>query len=190
MKSKRQDSRNFGLAFSSRLGQKRGISAVLGTVIMIALTVGVVAMVWAIVSNLVNENIESSESCFGVFDKVTLNPRYTCYNNTGIGADEVWFSINVGDIDKIDDIFVGISGSGAAETFRILEDNPAGLSYYPNRTGPVGIPRKDQGLTYIYALPASFNQAPERIEIALIIDGELCGNIDFIEQFDSCSSLT
>ena len=170
---------------------KKGISAVVGTVMMIALTIGVVAMVWAIVNNLVKENIESSESCFGVFGKVTLNPRYTCYNNiAGIGADEIWFSISVGDIETVDDILVSISGVGTAESFKILEDNPAGLSYYPNRTGPVGIPNKDQGLTYIYELPASFTQTPERIEIALIIDGEVCGNIDSIEQFDSCSSLT
>ena len=168
---------------------KKGVSAVVGTVMMIALTVGVVAMVWAIVNNLVKENIESSESCFGVFGKVTLNPRYTCYNNTA-GKDEFWFSISVGDIETVDDILVAISGAGTAESFKILEDNPAGLSYYPNRTGPVGIPKKDQGLTYIYELPASFTQAPDRIEIALIIDGEVCGNIDSIGQFDSCSSLT
>ncbi len=167
---------------------KKGISAVVGTVIMIALTVGVVALVWAVVNNLVKENIKSSESCFGVFDKVTLNPRYTCYNDTA-GTDEMWFSINVGDIEKVDDILVAISNSGTTKSFKIIEDNPVELSYYPNRTRPVGIPGKDQGLTYIYELPASFTQAPDRIEIALIIDGEVCGNIDSIEQFDSCSLL-
>ncbi|HKZ34026.1 MAG TPA: hypothetical protein VJ142_02210 [Candidatus Nanoarchaeia archaeon] len=169
---------------------KKGVSAVIGTVILIALTIGVVAIVWAVVSNLVEENISSSESCFGVFGKVTLNPRYTCYNNTaGAGADELWFSISVGDIEKVDDILVAISGGGSSTIFKILEDSPAGLSYYPNRTQPVGIPGKNSGFTYIYELPASFAETPERIEIALIINGEVCGNIDSIEQFDSCSLL-
>src|SRR3990170_8991358 len=150
---------------------KKGVSAVIGTVILIALTIGVVAIVWAVVSNLVEENISSSESCFGVFGKVTLNPRYTCYNNTaGAGADELWFSISVGDIEKVDDILVAISGGGTTTSFKILEDNPAELSYYPGRTRPVGIPGEGQGLTYIYELPASFTQAPDRIEIAFIID--------------------
>jgi len=185
MKNKRQNIKS--LAFSPKLGQKKGVSAVVGTVILIALTIAVVSVVWVIVNNLVRENIESSESCFGVFDKVTLNPMYTCYNNTA-GRDELWFSISVGEIEKVDDILVAISGGGEGISFKILEDNPAELLYYPNRTGPVGIPGKNQGLTYIYKLPASFPE-PDKIEIALIINGEVCGNIDSIEQFDSCSLL-
>ncbi|MDP3991955.1 MAG: hypothetical protein Q8P79_00400 [Nanoarchaeota archaeon] len=178
----------------SRKGQilirnRKGLSTVVETVILIALTISIVAVVWAVVNNLVQKNISSSESCFGVFGKVELNPKYTCYNNTaGTGADEVWFSISVGDIEKIDDILVAISGGGASNSFKILEDNPAELSYYPGRTQTVGIPGKNQGLTYIYRLPAS-SPAPERVEIALIINGEVCGNIDSIEQFDSCSLL-
>ena len=86
-------------------------------------------------------------------------------------------------------MLVAISGGGASTSFKILEDNPAELSYYPGRTQPVAIPGKNQGLTYIYRLPVS-SPAPERVEIALIINGELCGNIDSIEQFDSCSLLT
>jgi len=170
----------------NKLNQKKGLSTVVETVIMIALTIAVVSVVWVIVNSLVQKNIKSSESCFGVFDKVELNPRYTCYNNTA-GIDELWFSISVGEIESIDDILVAISSGGASTSFKILEDNPAGLFYF-NRTHPVGIPKKDQGLTYIYRLPAS-SPVPERVEIALIIDGEVCGNIDSIEQFDSCSSL-
>ncbi len=169
---------------------KGGVSTVVETILLIALTIGIVAIVWTVVSNLVEKNISSSESCFGVFEKVTLNPRYTCYNNvTGTGNDEVWFSISLGDIEKVDDILVAISGEGNSASFKIMEDKPAGLSYYPDRTRPVVIPRKSQGLTYIYELPSSFTQTPERIEIAAIVDGEVCGNINPLEQFESCSSL-
>lgn len=167
---------------------KKGVSAVVGTLVMISLTIGAVAMVWAIVSNLVNKNIESSESCFGIFDKVTLNPRYTCYNNTaGIGPNQLWFSISRKEIEKVDDILVVISGSGTSARFKIIEDAPAELSYYPNKTQPVGIPGDNQGLTYIYELPSSFTQKPEMIEIALIIDEEVCGNIDSMKNFGSCT---
>ena len=168
---------------------KSGVSTIIETVIMIALTIAVVGMVWVIVNNLINKNIQSSEACFGIFDKVSLDSRYTCYNDTS-SQDELWFSISVGNIEKIDDILVAISGGGASASFKILEDNPSGLEYF-NRTKPanMSIPGKNQGLTYIYKLPASFSQAPEKIEIALIIDGELCGDIGSIEQFDSCSSV-
>ena len=170
---------------------KRGVSAIVETVLLIALTIGVVAIVWAVVSNVVEKSISSSESCFGVFEKVTLNPRYTCYNDVaGTGKDEVWFSISFGEIEKVDDILVAISGEGNSASFKVMEDKPAGLSYYPNRTRPVVIPRKSQGLTYIYELPASFARTPESIEIAAIVDGEVCGNINPLKQFESCSSLT
>jgi len=145
--------------------KKKGVSAVVATVILIALTFAIISIVWAVVNNLVSENIESSESCFGVFGKVTLNQDYTCYNNT-VGTDELWFSINVGNIEKVDDILVAISGGGTTESFRMLGDNPAGLFYYPNRTGPITIPGKNQGRTYIYELPVSFTQIPDKIEIA------------------------
>lgn len=174
------------------INSKKGVSAVIGTILLVLLTIAIVGLVWVFVNNLVREEISSSESCFGVFGKVSLNPRYTCYNNTaGDGTDEVWFSISVGDIEQVDDILVSISGERESLSFKILEDNLTGLSYYPNRTRPVGIPGKGQGLTYIYGLPSYFSQtqAPERIEIALIVNGEVCGNIDSIKQLDSCALL-
>ena len=170
---------------------KRGVSVVVETVLLIALTMAVVSIIWVVTDNLVNKNIESSEACFGIFNEVELNSRYTCYNMTS-GQDELWFSINVRDIEKVDDILVSIVGNGGSETFKIVGDNPSSLQYY-NRTRPatgnMSIPGKNQGVSYIYTLPPSFVQEPEKVEIALIIDEEICGNINPINEFDSCSAL-
>ncbi|MEK6840438.1 MAG: archaellin/type IV pilin N-terminal domain-containing protein [Nanoarchaeota archaeon] len=169
---------------------KKGLSTVVSTVLMVALTIAAVSVIWVAVNTLVQEKTKSSESCFGVFGKVELNPQYTCYNNTGgISENEVWFSIDRGEIETVDDILVGISGETSSVSFKILEDAPLGLSYYPNRTTPVDIPRADQGLTYIYELPSYFTETPEKVEIALIINGEICGDTDSLQEIDVCSAL-
>ncbi|MEK6847966.1 MAG: hypothetical protein AABX50_02485 [Nanoarchaeota archaeon] len=165
---------------------RRGISAVLETVIMIALTIAVTSIIWVVVDNLVQKNIDETESCFGIFGKVTLNSRYTCYNSTA-NPDEMLFSINVGEIENLEDIFVAISNQQSSVSFKIGE-NPSGLKYL-NGTQPVAIPKANQGRTYIYNLSASFSQALTRIEIVPVIDGKLCEAPDSIEQLDSCSSL-
>jgi hypothetical protein len=165
---------------------RRGISTVLETVIMIALVISAISIIWVVVNNLVQKNIDQTSSCFGVFGKVTLNPRYTCYNST-FNNKEVWFSINVGEIENLDDVLVSISSNQSSINFRIA-DNPTELSYL-NRAKPVKIPGKNQGITYIYSLPSSFSQTPTRIEIVPVINGKTCEAPDSIEQFDSCSSL-
>lgn len=169
--------------------QKKGVSDVLATVLLIAITISVAAIVWVVVRNLVQGDIQSSNACFGIFDKVEINSQYTCYNNTA-GTDELWFSISVGDIEKIEDILVGISGSGTSSSFKIIGDNPANLSYF-NRTKPsvLSIPGKNSGQAYIYKLPGNFTEKPDSIQIALIIDGEMCGDLAPITEFDSCSNL-
>ncbi len=166
--------------------KKRGLSAIIATVLLIALTLVIVGIIWVVVNNLVQSKIKSTESC-GVVSSVELNPLYTCYNQTS-GADELWFSINVGDVDKLQDILVSISGQGTSASFKINE-SLANLTNYPDRAAATGIPGKNSGLTYIYTLPASFTQAPDSITIAPVINGEQCGVSSSINQFDSCSSL-
>ena len=62
--------------------KKKGLSGIVATVIMIALVVGITAMVWVVVKNLIQGQISSTESCFGNFGKVNLNKEYTCYDST------------------------------------------------------------------------------------------------------------
>ncbi len=166
---------------------KKGLSAVVTTVLLIALTIAMVSVVWVIINNVVKGKLGSAESCFGIIEKVTLNPRYTCYDQTS-GNDEILISISVGDLENLDDILVSVSGQGTSSSFKI-KDDPAELLSYPSRAQQVSFPGKNSGLTYIYILPSSFTQEPDSVEIAPIIDGEQCGISSSINEFDSCSSL-
>lgn len=91
---------------------KKGMSAVVATVIIIGLTVAAGALIWAVVNNMIGENLEQSESCFGVLDQVKLDPDYMCYDDA---TNRVQFSISVGDID-IDGILVSVAYSGSSKS--------------------------------------------------------------------------
>ena len=79
---------------------KRGVSGVVVTIILIGITLSAITIVWSIVSNSLNRNLGKSQSCSDLFQKISLNRDYTCFDNL---SRELHFSINIGDImvDKI-----------------------------------------------------------------------------------------
>jgi hypothetical protein len=170
--------------------EKKGVSAVVATILLIALTMAIVAILWVVVNNLVNDELSGAESCFGVFEKVTLDSRYTCYNNSD-GANEIIFAVSIGELDGLEEILVGISKTGASLSFEINESPSSlpGLTYF-DRTSPVTIPGKNSGITYIYQLPASFTSSPDTIEISPTVNGESCESSSSITQIDNCALLS
>ena len=92
---------------------RRGLSGIVTVVSMIALVLGAAAIVWVMVSNMVSDRLESSSSCSGIFDKVTLNSRYTCYDDS---TEELFFSLTQEDID-VDKIIVSVLGDGTTKSF-------------------------------------------------------------------------
>jgi len=65
---------------------KRGISTIVATVLIVLITVAAVTILWAALSPLINQNLESGTKCFNVQDsiKIDADKRYTCYNDTGL----------------------------------------------------------------------------------------------------------
>ena len=90
---------------------RKGISGVITAVIMIALVLVAAVIVWVVVRNIVQGQLTGVESCFGVYGKVTINNRYTCYNSS---SNKFQFSVNIGDID-VSAVLVSISGEGATK---------------------------------------------------------------------------
>ena len=174
--------------FKMNLKNKAGLSGVVTVVILIALTIAIISIVWVVINNLVNKELEGAGSCFGVLDKVSFDSRYTCYNSSG---KELWISVSIGNID-VDEVLISISGGGTSKSFRLNSTESAveNLGPYPLRDGDVKLPGKNAGLTYIFDMEAAgFTGAPDSIEIAPIIGGSQCSVSDTVEQFDSCASL-
>lgn len=158
---------------------KKGVSEVIVTVIMIALVLAAGVIVWGVVNNLVRNQLGGAESCFGIFEKITLDNLYTCYDGD---SDEIHFSINIGDIE-VEKVIVGISGEGVKKSYTI-PGNYSDVKEYGGTYGEdLELPGQNGGLTYI---ASGFTSAPDRIQIAPVIDGKQCEISDSLSEIDDC----
>jgi len=165
---------------------KKGVAPIVATVILVALVIVIVASVWVIVNNLIKSRLEEGEACFGIFEKVNLNSRYTCYNS---GPNEFWFSINIGDID-VDEVLVGISAEGTSVSFKISKTPSAidNLVMYSTGLSNITLPSKNAGLTYVLnTTGAGFSEVVNSISIAPIIMDIQCGVSDSMYEIDRCT---
>jgi len=162
---------------------KRGISTIIATVIMITLVLIVVGVVWVSVNNLIGKQIETSESCFGNFGKIKLDKRYTCFNSS---SDELQFSINIGDI-VIDSVLVSISSKSGARSFEISNTTINNVKMYNDEYGElVKVPEKNAGFTYVANVVGLGVVNPDSISIAPIINGNQCEISDSLPSINGC----
>jgi len=159
----------------------RGLSGVITAVLMIALVMVIVVIVWVVVRNIVQGQIGSVESCFEVYDKVTINNLYTCYNST---SNHFQFSIKVEDIE-LDKIIISVSSEGSTKSYTLTnEDQDIGLTLYPSG-GEVKLPGKNSGLTYTTDVLTK----PDIMQIAPVVNGQQCEVSDSLSEIDDCSTL-
>jgi hypothetical protein len=170
--------------------KRKGVSVVVATVIMIVLVIAAIAIVWVVVTNIVEEGIEGSEACFGIFDKVTIENGYTCYNSS---SEEFQFSINLGDI-QVDEILVAVSSAGSTKSFNLGSNTQESyLKNYLDESygGTLQFPGKNAGRTYVLDMSsAGLSGSPDSLEIAPIINDEQCGVSDSVSEFDDCLLLS
>ncbi len=167
---------------------KKGLSGVITVVLMIALVMAAAAIVWGIVNSTLKDQIDSSKSCFGNFDKVTINPIYTCYNRISNDVYTVQFSISIGDID-VEEVLVSIASSGETKGYPIITDSTEPIDRLGNYPTPIfgsdiiKLPGKKSGLTYV---ANGFTAKPDLIQIGLTLNGEYCGESASMSGIESC----
>ncbi len=164
--------------------KKRGLSAVISAIIMIALTIAAIAIVWAFVDQLIKAQKDRTTSCSNIYGKITINNRYTCYNSS---SKEFKFSVKIGDID-IDELLVSISGDMNSKSFK-LDNEEKSIAALKNTIGGslVKLPGKNGGSTYIYNMTGGgFSGKPDSIELAPIINEKQCEVSDSSSEIDDC----
>jgi flagellin-like protein len=163
---------------------RKGMSAVVATVIIVAITITIGALVWSVVSNLIGGEVKKSESCFGVLDQVHLNNDYTCYDSIN---KRMQFSISVGDLDA-DSIVVAVAFEGNSKSATLTNQTQAlaDVTNYPDGDSGVKMPGKNAGSTYFFDDVASL---PSSVSIVPVINGEQCGSADTLYEIDDCRSL-
>ncbi len=166
--------------------KNKGMSEIVSAILAVVLVMALIAVVWSVVSNMVNKELKNTESCFGNFNKVTINEAYTCFNIT---SSETYFSIGISDID-VDRVILSIGSEGSTNTYVInytsqsfSSDFP--ITNYPSNSSGISAPGKNSGKTYIYH---GFNKAPDYIRIAPVIGEETCQESDSITNIEICSN--
>jgi flagellin-like protein len=167
---------------------KRGISSIIATLLLIVLTIVLVVIVWSVVNGLVTQKISQSTACFGNFNSISLNGQYTCYNSSS-SSNYLQFSLNIGDV-AVDGVLISISSPSQSESIT-LTNTPqtiSNLSYYNGGGTTVALPGKNSGITYIYTWVGS--DAPRSIQIAPIVKGQQCASSDSITTISPCYLLS
>jgi FlaG/FlaF family flagellin (archaellin) len=179
----------------SEIKNKKALSTVVATVLMILLVMVAASIVWAFVNNIVKSKTEGVQSCFDATSsgKVTIEDSYTCYqpiNNKT--SNEVQFSINIGDV-SIDSLIVSILVGGNSKSFT-LTNNATDIPYLRPYTGDYGdtvkLPGKNEGKTYVADFSAEFGQGAVKVDsirIAPVVEGKQCDQSDETNQIDFCS---
>lgn len=168
---------------------KRGLSAVIAAVLLILLALALVGIVWAVVKDLVEREMSTTD-CLDGFGKVEFNHHYTCYN---LSSKELWISVSIGDIE-IKKVTVSVSAGGSKKSFDILEGGSSETYIRPSLVTSYGstfyLPGKNEGKTYFYNMTlATFSDDPDRLEIYPVINENTCSATDSVTEIVDCGLL-
>lgn len=165
---------------NQRLQNKKGLSQVIGTLLMVLLTIAAIATVWGVINSFVSTELEGTGACYDVYDKVSLNSLYTCYNIT---ANQTYVSIEIKDIE-VDSILVAVEYGGEASPFELTNKNVniPNVFNYPLLTPSVKMPGRESGKTYI----VNITGVPLGVTIAPKINGKQCDASSTISNVPTC----
>src|SRR3989344_3234426 len=160
---------------------KKGVSPVVATVLLLVLTIVIGAVVFSVVLPFVNKSLGESKSCLDVFDSVEFpESKFNCVISGMTG-----FSVKINK-DEIKGVKVAlIDSSGNSDVFDIQKN-----AQYPelkmagaiNFGGLLGFPTVGGQKTYVA------NKVYEKAEISALTDsGDVCSVADVIE-FKICST--
>ncbi|MBU1129196.1 MAG: hypothetical protein KJ949_01030 [Nanoarchaeota archaeon] len=162
---------------------KKGLSAVITTLIMIALVIVLITIVWVAVDRMTRGAIEGSESCFDIAGKASINNVYTCFDSTN---SRFQFSVNLGDVEP-DAVLVTVSTIGTTKSYEIKSDSSsnytAGVFNYDGTYPLTGL-EKNSGQTY-YTLEFD-SEAPDSVELFLKFGEKQCSVSDALYEISDC----
>jgi len=165
--------------------RKKGVSAVVGTVLLIVISVVAVTIIASILIPMIRKNLEEGGKCFELMDQISIIKQSgnvkTCY-----GSGKVQFIVKRGFKDiELGGFAISISGDGRSDRYDIIEgstDDDGVYEYGKTDTDAIGILKPGTERTYIIE-----TERPTKIEIAGILEsGKLCDIQDRLEEIPNC----
>jgi len=163
---------------------RRGISTVIATVLILALTIMLVVVVYSVSRTLVDDKLNEAGSCAEIFNKVSIERYYTCYDS---GSEELKIGVSVGDVElsKIL-IHIGLESNSISKEITINSQEIVGLSEVGGATSNVSLPTKGQAKVYILS---GVTSAPKFIRLVPVVKEKQCEVADQIFDVQDCRSL-
>jgi flagellin-like protein len=155
--------------------EKRGLSTIIATVLLIMLTIVAISFLYAFIKPMVNDNLARAKECNDAKNKFRVNSDsgYTCKKELE-GVTSVMFARSNNKDIEIKGILVSISNATDSKTFKIFDNlasEPAGVKMY-NSSEILIMPKLGESKTYVFPIIG------DRIEFALIMpDDDVCDSI-------------
>lgn len=162
---------------------KKGLSPVIASVLLVLLVFVIVAIVWTTYKGLVERNLQRTESCLDTFGKIEIVGEYTCYDSN---TSQFQFSIERKDIE-VDEIIISLNSIGGSKTFNLKNGTQtiSGLRIYPE-IWQIKMPDKNSAITYVINLTTVSFQKPDEIKVIPVVKGEQCEEVDSLKEIDTC----
>lgn len=198
------------------LKNKKGISTIIASILMIVLVLIATGVLYGIVSNLINKDMNRVEKCsLSIVDQVTINQAYTCHNpnwkriqfdnHNALPNNQSMISIKVKDV-TIDKLLITLTYGLESETFELVDGMVIPNLTNLGATAPnelISLPKKGEVKTYrIFAKTIKIpegstflekintdNTVPDSISIIPVIRGEQCGVSDQLNEVPKCKDL-
>ncbi|MBN2880417.1 hypothetical protein JXM83_00020 [Candidatus Woesearchaeota archaeon] len=159
---------------------KSGLSQVVEATLLIALTIGIIAGVWAVVNSFVADRLDKTGSCYKILGKTSLGPSYTCYNETG---NYILVNVIVGEAE-LESLFLAIEIDGESQVYELNNDSRIipNIRIYNSLEDEVRMPGPESAKTYII----NAADRPTRVQLAPRAGGTTCDVSDYLDSIATC----
>lgn len=149
--------------------KKRGISAIIATVLVILITVTAAVVLAAIIIPMLKGKMNEAKTCNDLKDVLSLGD-YTCYNET---ATYVMIKRTANNETPIDKLSFSLIAGGDGKDYEITEGSAPSseIRMYDSST-PMKLPKAGGAKTYVFDLPNA-----DYLDVAVTSKGINCGAI-------------
>lgn len=158
---------------------KKGVSAVIATVLIILITVATITILWQVVIPMVENSALESSVCVGAYDDVSIVPgEYTCYTDNIVDNASITIKRNGGS-ENLNEIVISILTSSGSNVTRLSGANlpSAGETKVVPITPNPALTLTDASVT-VTAIMATTNSRGETQEISC--DGQIPAEVKLV----------
>ena len=158
---------------------KRSQSQIVGTVLLILITVIAAGLIMAFVIPFIKNKLpDKDQNCLDIVSKVKISSGYTCYNSvTGVQSVQIH-------IDDVRDSIKGFTielGGPSSKAVKALEDDNSGVVMYGGEV--FELPNNAEERTY----NISINPIPTYIAVYPVLkNNKLCEASDTVRDVENC----